>query len=565
MPELFHMLFRLWRQMRSQWGWMVLAAWLGLLTMISGIGLVMLSAYLLSEAALHPPLMAIAVAIVGVRFFAIIRGIFRYLERLISHHVTFRLLTQFRMWFYRSLEPLVPARLMTLMHECAASLTSGDLFSRLVADVETLQECYVRVFSPPLVALIIGVLMWFVLGAYNVFLALTFVAFYVLAGIGIPLLSSLLSHRAGQEVVALKAALHMDLMDSLQGCADLLACGREEEQMQKVATTNRNFLYAQAALSRIRGLQNALHLLLTDGCTWAMLLVAIPLVRSGQLNGVYLALLVLAALGSFEAIQPLALAAHHLGSTSAAARRLFEVIDTPPAIIEREDPSPVPCSYDLEVRHLSFRYTPQSPLVLRDINFSLPQGQCLAIVGPSGAGKSTLAHLLLRLWDYDHGTILLGGHDLRAYRQQDIHHLFSVVEQHPHLFNATIRENLLLGRSDASMDEVIQAAQQAHLHEFIQTLPQGYETPIGQEGLKLSGGERQRLALARAFLKNAPLLLLDEPTAHLDAVTVQQVMCDLQKFRQGRTMVIITHHLTKLTMADHILVLDTGESCGRIM
>ena len=189
----------------------------------------------------------------------------------------------------------------------------------------------------------------------------------------------------------------------------------------------------------------------------------------------------------------------------------------------------------------------------------------MAIVGPSGAGKSTLAHLLLRLWDYDHGTILLGGHDLRAYRQQDIHHLFSVVEQHPHLFNATIRENLLLGRSDASMDEVIQAAQQAHLHEFIQTLPQGYETPIGQEGLKLSGGERQRLALARAFLKNAPLLLLDEPTAHLDAVTVQQVMCDLQKFRQGRTMVIITHHLTKLTMADHILVLDTGESCGRIM
>ena len=553
------LVWRLWQQIRPQLRWMALATLLAVLTIGSGIGLMTLSAYLISAAALHPPLAALAVAIVGVRLFGIIRGIFRYLERLVSHAAIFRQLAQLRIWFYRSLVPLAPARLLALMNESGRDYTSGDLLSRLVADIDTLQEFYVRVISPPLVAIIIGLIMWFVLGAFNVLFALTLLAFYLLAGVGVPLLTYLLSRKLGQRLVATRSALHMALIDSIQGVADLLAFGQEGEQLRRTQQLNRQLVRLQAGIAYIAGLRDALSILLTDGCVWIMLLVAIPLVRSEQLSGVYLALLVLAAIGSFEAVLPLSTAAQQLGGSLTAARRLFEVVDVQPAAPDTAMASPVPSNYNLEMRHLSFRYTAHTPYVLHDISFSVPQGHCVAIVGPSSAGKTTLGHLLLRFWQYEQGTILLGGHELHTYRQQDIHRLISVVEQRAHLFNATIRENLLIARPAANMDEIILAAQQAQIHEFIQALPQGYETPIGEQGFKLSGGERQRLAIARAFLKRAPLLLLDEPTANLDALTERSLLHAIRSLIQGHTTIMITHRLAGLDIADEILVLQAGK------
>jgi ATP-binding cassette subfamily C protein CydC len=563
MVSSFKIVRRLLSQMHGQARWLALATLLGILTIASGIGLLTLSAYLISEAALHPPLAALAVAIVGVRLFGIVRGIFRYLERLVSHSVIFRLLARLRVWFYRSLEPLAPAR---LMHYAEAGSTaaaggiasSGDLLSRFVADIDTLQEFYVRVISPPIVALLIGFAMWYILDAYNILFALTLLACYLLAGVGVPVFIHALSRRLGQRLVLTRATLNMALIDSVQGMADLLACGQEGEQIRRVQQLNRELVRLQTRMAWIEGLHSALSIVCSDGCVWVMLLAAIPLVRSGALNGVFLALVALAALASFEAVQPLSMLAQQFGGSLAAARRLFAVVDAQPAIHDPVQSSPVPADYSLDVRHLSFRYSADGPDVLHDISFSLQQGQCLAIVGPSGAGKSTLAHVLLRFWEYERGAILLGGHELRAYQQQEIHRLISVVEQHTHLFNATIRENLLIARVDASMEQIVQAAQQAQIHEFIQALPQGYETPIGEQGLKLSGGERQRLAIARAFLKDAPILLLDEATANLDALSEQQIMRALHSLRQGRTTIMITHRLTGLELADEILVLQDG-------
>jgi ABC-type multidrug transport system fused ATPase/permease subunit len=220
--------------------------------------------------------------------------------------------------------------------------------------------------------------------------------------------------------------------------------------------------------------------------------------------------------------------------------------------------SPTPQGHDLVVRHLGFRYAPETPLVLENISFTLPQGQCLALVGPSGAGKSTVVNLLLRFWDYEQGSILLGGHELRDYRQQDLSRLVSVVSQDTHLFNTTIRANLLLAKPEASQQELEQAARHACIDDFIESLPQGYETRVGEQGLCMSGGERQRIALARAFLKDAPLLILDEATANLDAITEQDILCAIQTLRQGRTTLMITHRLTGLAMADEIIVLEQG-------
>jgi len=244
----------------------------------------------------------------------------------------------------------------------------------------------------------------------------------------------------------------------------------------------------------------------------------------------------------------------HLGSNFAAARRLFEIVDAQPAALDGEAPSPVAERYDISVKNLRFRYSDNDVYALDDISFTLPQGHSVAIVGPSGAGKSTLANLLLRFWEYREGQIMLGDRPLRDYRQQDIHNLIGVVAQDTHLFNTTMRENLLIARPQASQGELEQAARQAHLHDFIQSLPQGYDTQVGEQGLRLSGGERQRIAIARALLKDAPLLILDEATANLDALTEQAVLQSLHALMKGRTTLIITHRLVGLEMADEVLV-----------
>jgi ATP-binding cassette subfamily C protein CydC len=550
--------WRLLKQARGLSGQVVLAVVLGVLTVGCGIGLVALSAYLISEAALHPSLAALAVAILGVRVFGVLRGILRYLERLVSHDMTFRLLTRLRVWLYSALEPLAPARLMARSNGRGVDYASGDLLSRLVADIETLQEFYGRIIAPPIVALVIGLLMWLILGAYNVLFAITFLLCFLVAGVAVPLLAYHLGRSLGQRIVTVRAALHINLVDSVQGMADLLIYGQQDEQVRRMQHLNKELVHLQAGMAYINGLRDAINIMLADGCAWTMLLVAIPLVRAGMFNGIYLALIILAASGSFEAVAPLSQTAQQLGSSFAAARRLFDVIDVQPAVSDPPHGSPVPATYDLEVCNLSFRYGEHLPESLQHLSFSLPHGRCIAIVGPSGAGKSTLANVLLRFWEYDQGSIKLGGYELRAYQQSDVHHMISVVEQHTHLFNATIRENLLLARPGASMAEIEIAVRQACLHDFIQSLPLKYETLIGEQGFKLSGGERQRLAIARALLKDAPILLLDEATAHLDALTEQSIISTLRSIMQQRTVLLITHRLIGLEMADEILVLQDG-------
>ena len=538
--------------------WMALAALLGSLTVMSGIGLLATSAYLISAAALHPSVAVLQVAIVGVRFFGIARGAFRYLERLVSHRATFRLLANMRVWFYGALEPLVPARLLTDKDGRKQELRSGDLLQRAVADIDTLQNFYIRVIAPPVMAVIIGIGMWVLLGAFGALFALIYIAFFLVSSVGVPLLAHLLGKKIGRQMIETRAELHVHLVDSVQGIADLVAFGQEERQAAQIRTLNKKLSRMQMAMAYISGLQGSLTNLLMNLTAWTILLFAIPLVYNGQLNGIFLAVLALSALASFEIILPLPGAFQQIGSNVEAARRLFEIVDASPAVEDPATPSPAPWNNAIVVQHLNFRYDDDEPYVLQNINLILPQGKCLALVGPSGSGKSTLAHLLLRFWDYQEGGIQFGGHELREYRQDDLYRYVSVVEQDTHLFNTTIRENLMLARPEATEEEMIEAARQAQLHDFVQTLPEGYDTPVGEQGLRLSGGERQRIAIARAFLKNAPILILDEPTVNLDAITERAVLRAINVLRQGRTTLLVTHRLTEMEMVDEILVLQTG-------
>lgn len=535
--------------------WMALSVLLGFATVGSAIGLMATAAWIIARAALHPSIAVLNVAIVGVRFFGIARGVFRYLERVVSHQTTFRLLSRMRVWLYERIEPLAPARL--------SDYHSGDLLSRISADIDTLENFYVRVLAPPAVAVLVTLMMAIFFGVIDLRLALALVAYLAVTGIGVPLLTRRLGRSAGQSLVATRGELNAALLDGVQGLADLVAYGQQTRQIERVRALSERIHREQMHMARIGGLDAALGALLTGLAVITVLALAIPLVGEGRLGGVMLAVLALATISSFEAVLALPQAFQHLESNLAAARRLFDLVDASPAVVDPPDPLPAPERCDLVVRDLRFRYAPGDPPALDGVSFTLPQGGKLAIVGASGAGKSTLVNLLMRFWDYDEGSITLGGQELRCMRQDDVRAQFAVVRQDTHLFSGTIRDNLLLARPDASEQDLIAAAQQAQLDTFIRSLPQGYDTWIGEQGLALSGGERQRLAIARAVLKNAPILVLDEATANLDAVTEQAVMAAITHAMRDRTTLMITHRLVRLEDVDEILVLDAGRVVER--
>jgi thiol reductant ABC exporter CydC subunit len=536
-------------------GRMALAVLLGVATIASGIGLMTTAAYIISKAALRPSIADLQVAIVGVRFFGIARGVFRYLERYVSHDATFRLLASLRVRFYQALEPLAPARIL--------QYRSGDLLARIVTDAEALEHFFLRGIAPPVVALLVALLAVGLLGSFDARLAVTLLAFLLLAGVGVPLLMRALGRGTGRRLVQVRAELNSAMVDGIQGVADLLAFGGERRYLDTVQRLSAELGDLQSRMTRIGALDSALTGLLMNLATLAVLVVAIPLVVGGEVGGVYLASLALAAMASFEAVLPLPNALQYMETSLTAAQRLFEVIDTEPAVRDPQLPAVYPGDCGLQAEGLNFAYEPGGTPALDGISFELPSGGVLALVGPSGAGKTTLLYLVLRFWQPQKGRILLGGQELQRYGEEDLRRLIGVVSQNTHLFNATVRENLLLARPMASEAEMIRAAQAAQIHQFVQSLPEGYDTWIGEQGLRLSGGERQRLAIARAVLKDAPILVLDEPTANLDALTERAVMEALRTLMVGRTVLIVTHRLVGLEAADAILVLQSGRIVQR--
>ncbi|MBC8254591.1 MAG: thiol reductant ABC exporter subunit CydC [Ardenticatenia bacterium] len=554
MPDRRPVLWRLLKLIAPLTGWMVLSALLGFVTIGSSIGLMATAAYIIAKAALHPSIAELQVAIVGVRFFGITRGLARYLERYVSHNATFRLLARLRVWFYQSLEPLAPARLM--------GYRSGDLLSRIVADIETLEHFYLRVIAPPAVASLVALLMWFFIGSYHIQLAVIVLAFLLATGVGMPLVTRRLGRGMGRRLVTVRSELNAALVDSIQGAADLLVFGQEGQQ-QRIRALNQEMVALQGRMARVTALRNALSGLLVTLATVSVLLGAIPLVSGQRLDGVYLAVLVLAVIASFEAVLPLPSAFQHLESSTTAARRLFEIVDAPPAVRDPEVPSSATRDYGLTVQDLRFSYDQDERPALDGVTFTLPQGQRLAIVGPSGGGKSTLVNLLLRFWDYQEGHIWLGGHELREYQAEDVRRWMAVVSQHTHLFNGTLRDNLLVACPHADESDLDRVVRDAHLHGLVEGLPDGLDTWIGEQGQRLSGGERRRLVIARALLKDAPLLILDEPTANLDTLVERDIIQSIQSLMKGRTTLLITHRLVGLEAVDDILVLRSGRIVER--
>jgi len=548
---------RLFGLMAAHRRWIAIGALLGFLAVGSNVALMAMSAYLISKAAVVSNVAEVALAITAVRVLAIARAAFRYLERYVTHRATFAILADLRVWFFASIEPLAPARL--------SGRRSGDLLARIVVDIETLEDFYVRVIVPPVVAVLVTAFASLLLGIFDSTLGLALLVFLGLTGIALPLVSRRLSRRPAMALVATRAELTATLVDEIIGIADLVALDRVADHRERILELGRATDRAMAELAVARAAAAALAATFASLAAVTVLAIGVQLVGAGRLDGVYLALLPLVALASFEVIGPLAQALQLQDANEAAARRLFELTDAAPGVAEPAGApgrGPLPESHGIEFRNVRFRYGADEPAALDGCSFAIDSGASLAVVGPSGSGKSTLVNLLLRFWDPDEGDVLIGGHDIREYGADDVRRMLGVVSQDVHLFNATVRDNLAVADPDVTDERITEACRLAQIHETIVALPNGYETRVGENGLLLSGGERQRLAIARAIIKDAPILILDEATANLDVETERDVMASLASFMVGRTTLVISHRAAVAEVTDRTVTMVAGRVVG---
>jgi len=528
-------------------GWLALALAAGAAALAANVALMAVAPYLISRSALVTGFADIAVAVTAVRTFAVARASLRYAERYLTHLAALRILTRLRVRVYRALEPLAP--------DGVAGFRSGDLLARIVADVEALDGFFVRGLLPPLAALAAALGAAAILGRLDGRLGLALLVVLALAGAALPLTAARLSRRPAARLASARAGLHAAAAEQVDGLADLLACGAQERAADEVRARSAALAGERGRLASVRGWSAGAGTLLAGLAALALLVLAIPLVRVGAMPGVMLAAVPLVGLAAFEGVLPLGEALRQVQLGRAASARTFRLIDLAPPVADPARSLPVPLLPDVELRDVHLRYGAVGPVVLDNVSLELPAGGRVGIAGPSGAGKTTIVDLLLRFRDPDAGAVLMAGRDVRDYRAEDVRSRLGVVPQRIHLFNGTLRDNLLVADGDAGDGRLLDACRCALLGDFVAALPDGLDTMVGEDGLKLSGGERQRLALARAFLRDAPILILDEATAHLDVETERRVLEAVDAFAAGRSLLVISHRAAPLELASRVIAL----------
>ncbi|MFE1364875.1 thiol reductant ABC exporter subunit CydD [Streptomyces anulatus] len=540
----------------AQRGRLTLALLLGSLAVGSAVGLMAVSGWLISRASEEPPVMYLMMAVTATRAFGIGRAVFRYAERLVSHDAVLKLLAELRVAVYRGLERIAPGGLRTTRR--------GDLLSRLVADVDALQDYWLRWLLPVGTAVVVGTaaagFTGWLLPEAGVILAVGL----LVAGVGVPLVSGACARRTERQLAPARAALATRVADLLGSTAELTVAGALPARQTRLRAADTLLTRIASRAAAATALGGGLSALVCGLTVVAAAAVAVPAVQDGRLSGVALAVVVLTPLAAFEAVTGLPLAVQYRQRVARSAERVFEVLDAPVPVREPEAPAEEPASpFPLEVRGLSARYPGARHDALASLDLTLTPGRRIAVVGPSGSGKTTLAQVLLRFLDASSGTYRLGGVEASALDSDTVRRSVGLCAQDAHVFDSSIRENLRLARPGATDAELRDALSRARLLDWVLALPEELDTPVGEHGARLSGGQRQRLALARALLADFPVLVLDEPAEHLDLPTADALTADLLDATRGCATVLITHRLTGLDTVDEVLVLDAGRVVQR--
>jgi ATP-binding cassette subfamily C protein CydCD len=533
-----------------------LALLLGSLALGSAVGLMAVSGWLISRASEQPPVLHLMVAVTATRAFGIGRAVFRYAERLVSHDAVLRMLADLRVAVYRGLERIAPAGLRTVRR--------GDLLSRLVSDVDALQDYWLRWLLPAGTAAVVGAgavgfTAWLLPEAGAVL-----AAGLLVAGVAVPVVSGAVARRAEQRLAPARGVLATRIVDLLRGCAELTVAGALAGRLTRVREADGALTRITTRQATATALGGGLSALVTGVTVAAAALVGAGAVHDGRLDGVALAVVVLTPLAAFEAVTGLPSAVQYRQRVKRSAERVYEVLDAPVPVHEPSEPRTAPDSpFPLELRGLTARYPGQGRDALAGLDLRLEPGRRVAVVGASGSGKTTLAQVLLRFLDVRDGTYRIGGTDADALDGDDVRRLVGLCAQDAHIFDSSVRENLRLARTGASDDDLRAALGRARLLDWVDGLPEGLDTLVGEHGARLSGGQRQRLALARALLADFPVLVLDEPAEHLDLATADALTDDLLRATEGRTTVLITHRLHGLDAVDEVVVLEDGRAVQR--
>ena len=478
---------------------------------------------------------------------ALLRGVFRYGEQTCNHYIAFKLLAILRQKVFAALRRLAPAKL--------DRRDKGDLISVITSDIELLEVFYAHTISPAAIALVMSLLTaaflaWFH-WAYGVLALLA----YATVGILLPVLASRRSGDTGNRMRQKAGQLSAFVLDSLRGVDETIQYHGQAQRLDELEGRTDDLSRVQQDMSRITGTNTAV----THTVIWlydlALLALGLVLLEQGQVNfgGVLIPLITL--MSSFGPVVALANLGATLQSTFAAARRVLDILDETP-VVEEVSGQSATRFHGAACEDLTFSYGGET--ILDGLTLDFPKGKVVGIVGRSGSGKSTLLKLLMRFWDRQSGAVTISERDVRNINTSDLRSMQGYMTQDTDLFHDTILKNILLARPDATREEVEEACKKASIHDFILTLPQGYDTPVGELGDTLSGGERQRLGLARAFLHNAPFLLLDEPTSNLDSLNEAEILRSLHRERDQRTVILVSHRRSTMGIADQVHSVEHG-------
>jgi len=532
---------------RSQWGWLLLGIAAGVVVIAANSLLMAVSGWFIAS-------MAVAgVSNVAFNYFApsaairalaISRTVGRYLERLITHGAALRLLSELRVWLFLRFAPLSPGVL--------EKYSSGELASRLRGDIDSLENLYIRIIAPLATGAfaIVGATIFVACWSSSAASALLF--FLVVSGLLLPLAARRLAEPHGKESARLAGELRRLITDGIAAGDELLLLGAVDRSVQKVDELSANLVAQQKSLALKGATVAAASTLAAGGGVAAVLLLAALAVLAGAIEGPHLVMLLLFSTAVFEASGSMSAAMLQFPAAAESARRILELAESPPPVPEPRQPVELPVDTSLSLRNVSFAYADNQ--VLQGFCLEIPAGGRVALTGRSGSGKSSVVELLLRFREYD-GSILFGDRELQEYASEDLRRVISALPQQPYLFNATLRENIVVAHPAATADEIADVVHAAALDVWVDSLPQGLETRVGEAGGEISGGEARRVALARALLKNVPIYLLDEPTEGLDAATEQLLLARLDRYLKGKSLLLVTHRPGPLQIVDRVVTL----------
>jgi len=531
---------------------MVAAITMGVIGFLTAIFIIVLGGVGLLNILGFATALSLKQVIIGIVICAVLRGILRYAEQGSNHYIAFKLLALIRHKVFIKLRKLAPAKL--------EGKDKGNLISIITTDTELLEVFYAHTISPIIIAFITSVIMTIFIGSYNIFLGAIALVAYFIVGVIIPVWSSNQGDETGQQYRDELGDLNSYFLSSIRGINDIIQYGVGKERLDEINRRTDELETKQKFLLKQEGSNRAVTDTAILLCSMVMLFAGCILYNKGQVDFTQVIIPLIALMSSFGPVVAISNLSNNLFHTIAAGNRVLDLLEEEPAVEEVSGKETVEFA-DMKLENVSFAYDDE--VILEDFNMEIKKNTIIGIYGKSGCGKSTLLKLLMRFWEVDNGSITIGGKNINEINTSDLRKMQSFVTQDTYLFNDTIANNIGIAKENATMEEIIAAAKKASIHDFIMSLPNGYDSKVGELGGNLSGGEKQRIGIARAFLHDAPMILLDEPTSNLDSLNEGIILKSLMESKENKTIIIVSHRKSTMNIADVVLDVEKNSLQGK--